>query len=303
MKIGIPRALAYHRYGVLWESFLQELDIPYITGGETTRKTLEEGSKHAVDESCLPLKLYMGHVSALLGRCDRIFVPRLRDMGRWDEFCVRFWGLPDTVRGTFAGARLLTYELKSKHPLLQEHAFLRMGKLLERGRFAAARAYRYAKMRQMEADFQRFSHERMGLRARGMKILIAANPYLAHDPVLGGRLARLLRDLGAVPIFPNAWNPELCKQQSKQISENLYWGFQRETLGAVHLARGQVDGVILLTAFPCGSDCLANELVLRRVRDVPVTQVILDEHQGEEGLRTRLESFLDMVSGRRRSDV
>jgi len=299
MTIGIPRALAYHRYGTLWETFFDELGVSYVVSGETDRRILETGAKYTESESCLPHKLYMGHVHSLLGRCDRVFVPRFVRFSRREEFCVRFWGLPDTVRGTFAETDVFGYTLCSGGRWSQEGAFLRMGRNLGGSVLASVRAYRIAARRQRELDFKRFSRGRASLRANKPKILLAANPYIAYDPILGGRIGQLVRAFGAVPVFADAWDPMLSKEAAGEISTDLYWGFQRETMGAVHLARGQVDGVILLTAFPCGSDCLANELILRRVRDLPVIQILLDEHQSHEGLQTRVESFLDMIAGER----
>jgi len=299
MTIGIPRALAYHRYGTLWETFLEELDIPHIVSGETNQTLLAEGQRHTVDESCLPLKLYMGHAHALLDRCDTLLVPRLERLGKEDEFCVRFWGLPDTVRATFVGVRLLTYERKSGNPLAEQFAFLQMARTLGKSHRAAIRAYRLAEARQRETDFRRFSASHALLRARVPKILVAAQSYVSYDPRLGGTVAALIRRLGAAPIFIEGWDRAACHKAAEHISQDIYWTLNREILGAIHLARGRVDGVILLTAFPCGSDCLANELVLRRVKDVPVIQLLLDEHQSSEGLTTRLESFLDLIAGRR----
>lgn len=299
MTIGIPRALAYHRYGTLWETFFAELGISYVVSGETDRKMLEAGVRHTESESCLPHKLYMGHVHSLLGRCDRVFVPRLARLSRRAEFCVRFWGLPDTVRETFAGVETCGYTLRSGRRIPRDAALVRLGRGLGCSAFRSLGAYRLAVRRQSEADLRRFFSGRRLLRANQPKILLAANSYIAYDPTLGGAIAQSLRRLGAMPVFADAWDPAHCIEAAGEISTDLYWHFQRETMGAVHLARGQVDGVILLTAFPCGSDCLANELILRRVRDLPVTQILLDEHQSHEGVQTRLESFLDMLAGRR----
>ena len=299
MTIGIPRALAYHRYGTLWKTFFDALHIPYIVSGETNREMLETGAKYTESESCLPCKLYMGHVASLRERCDSIFVPRLTHMGRGEEFCVRFWGLPDVVHNTFSGIKTHGYTLRSKYLPMQKLAFLKLGHSLGSAISASARAYRLALSRQKEADFLRFSQGHIALKTHRPKILLAANPYVSYDPTLGGTVGKLIAQLGATPIFTDAWNRTQCKEASRQISHDLYWTFQRETLGAIHLARQQVDGIILLTAFPCGSDCLANELVLRRVDGLPIIQILLDEHQGSEGLRTRIESFLDMVESRR----
>ncbi|MCL2563562.1 MAG: acyl-CoA dehydratase activase-related protein [Oscillospiraceae bacterium] len=298
MTIGIPRALAYHRYGTLWETFFEELGIPHIVSPETNQTLLAEGIKHTVDESCLPLKLYMGHAHALLDRCDALLVPRLERLGKRDEFCVRFWGLPDTVRATFQDVPLLTYDRTSARPDSEKRAFLQIAKSLGKNYRAAANAYRAAQNRQREADFQRLAQNRPLLRAKAPKILIAAQSYIAHDPRLGGEVISLIRDLGAAPICIEAFDRTACHKAAQHISTDLYWTLSREILGAIHLARGRADGVILLTAFPCGSDCLANELVLRRVKDLPVIQILLDEHQSREGLATRIESFLDMVTCR-----
>ncbi|MCL2367477.1 MAG: acyl-CoA dehydratase activase-related protein [Oscillospiraceae bacterium] len=298
MTIGIPRALGYHRYGTLWETFFKELGLSYVVSGESNRHILAGGVKHAVDESCLPLKLYLGHAASLLDRCDLLLVPRFERLGKRDEFCVRFWGLPDTVRSTFTDTDLLTYELKSPKPRAQQRAFLRMGYALGIGSLYTAKAYQRALTQQLEADFRRLSRGRVYLRTRLPKILIAANPYITYDPLLGGTVARLIRDLGAVPIFVDGWPKATCREEASALSTDLYWHFSREILGAIHLARERVDGVILLTAFPCGSDCLSSELVLRRVDKLPVTQILLDEHQSHTGLQTRLESFLDMIRSR-----
>ena len=58
--------------------------------------------------------------------------------------------------------------------------------------------------------------------------------------------------------------------------------------------------MILLTAFPCGTDSLVNELVIRRVHEVPVIQLLMDEQQSDAGLQTRIESFLDILGERKR---
>jgi len=296
MTVGIPRALGYHRYGVLWETFLQELNINYVVSDRTNFSLLTEGAKHSVDESCLPLKVYMGHVASLLDRCDLILVPHYRRLGKNDEFCVRFWGLYDMVQNTFVDAKLLSYPLLSGRPGHQLAGFVRMGKLLGKDHLSSIKAYFVALKRQQSADKNCIDKGQAVLASNVPKILLAAQPYMASDALLGGTLARLIRKQGAMPLFPDAWDRTLCRNRSLELSSDLYWTTNREILGAIQEARGQVDGIILLTAFPCGSDCLTNELILRRVRDLPIIQILLDDTQGMAGLETRIESFLDMIA-------
>ena len=297
MTVGIPRALAYYRYGTLWEAFFQELGINYVLSEETHQGLIAEGLRHTVDESCLPAKLYMGHVSALVDYCDLLLVPRLYRLGKQEEFCARFWGLYDTVRLAFPRNRILSYELNSARASHEMAGFVSMGKVLGKSISATVKAYRAAKVYQQTKIDENIRGGQIRLSQSGPKILIAAQSYILHDPFIGGMVARLVREQGGMPIFVDNWEAKECLLHSSKISKDLYWIANREILGALQLARGIVDGVILLTAFPCGSDCLANELALRRVNDLPIAQIIMDEQQGSEGLQTRIESFMDMISG------
>ena len=298
MTVGIPRALAYYRYGALWEAFLRELSVNYVLSEETHQGLITEGAHHTVDESCLPAKLYMGHISSLVGRCDLILVPRLYRLGKQEEFCVRFWGLHDMVRLTFPKVRLLSYQLRRAQTSHEMIGFLNMGRMLGKGMNTTIKAYCAAKAYQQAKINESLQKGQARLSQSGPKVLIAAQSYISRDPFLGGVVARLVCEQGGVPLFTDDWRASECLPCSAEISKDLYWIANREILGALQLARGFVDGVILLTAFPCGSDCLVNELILRRVNDLPVTQIIMDEQQGSEGLQTRIESFMDMMIAR-----
>ena len=64
-----------------------------------------------------------------------------------------------------------------------------------------------------------------------------------------------------------------------------------------------MDGILLVTAFPCGTDSLANELVLRREKHLPIAQILLDEQQGMAGMQTRIECFMDILHERSCANV
>ena len=73
--IGIPRAMLYHRYSVLWDSFFSGLGIGTVVSEPTTKGILEEGTSYAIDEACLATKIFLGHVKSLIGKCDYILIP------------------------------------------------------------------------------------------------------------------------------------------------------------------------------------------------------------------------------------
>ena len=87
-------------------AFFQELGIETVTSPATDRAIQERGTALAIDEACLSLKIYLGHVAALVGKCDFILVPRVSNYGRHRSMCTRFESTPDLVpRFTAFGGR------------------------------------------------------------------------------------------------------------------------------------------------------------------------------------------------------
>ena len=295
MVIGIPRALMYYRYGHLWKNFFALLGCETVESGGAGREILSEGLKYSPDESCLPAKAYLGHVRSLIGRCDYILVPRFNDFGKNDKLCERFFGLYDTVSNTFPGAPLLDYNLCLSARRGECPGFLGMGSRLG---FSCARslpAYREAKRLQQKADDENAAAQRRLLDSEGTKALVVSQPYVAHDPFIGEAVGEALRGLGVIPVYSDYCGRGLCGRAAPDIARNLYWTMSREAVGAISLLKDKVDGIILLSAYPCGTDSLVNELVMRRVSGLPVIQLLLDEHRSEAGLLTRLESFADVI--------
>ena len=61
IKIGIPRAFLYYRYGVLWKNFFESLGCNVILSPETNKEILDLGVNNTIDECCLSYKIYIGH--------------------------------------------------------------------------------------------------------------------------------------------------------------------------------------------------------------------------------------------------
>lgn len=303
MTIGLPKALLYYRYEHLWNTFFNELGCNVITSRDTSQAMLAEGIALSVGECCLPVKLFMGHIASLEGRCDYILVPRFETLGKNEEFCVRFWGLPDIVRNTFPDVPLISYNLNGRLPAGERRSFLHMGKILGKSSMQTLRAYRSAVQEQQRQDRMSEEKQLKLFHASGAKVLLVSQPYIIHDAYVGNPLIRILHEQGAVLVFADRCNRQACRAISKSITKDLYWTLHEEIIGAIPLLKNNVDGVLLVTSFPCGSDSLVNELILRRVKELPITQIILDEQQGEAGLQTRIESFMDIVHERRHACV
>lgn len=110
-SVGIPRALLYYRYGVLWEAFFKALGRNVVVSSPTDRAVLAAGEALSVDECCLASKLYFGHAAQLIGQCDALFVPGYANEGRLASYCTKFQALPDLVASTFADRGVRTASL------------------------------------------------------------------------------------------------------------------------------------------------------------------------------------------------
>jgi hypothetical protein len=96
--IGIPRALLYYYFYPAWRAFFESLGRTCRVSGKTTKSVIDSGIKVTVDEACLPVKAYHGHVMALSGECDNVFVPRLVSVERKAYICPKLMGSPDHGR-------------------------------------------------------------------------------------------------------------------------------------------------------------------------------------------------------------
>ncbi len=299
MTIGLPKALLYYRYHVLWENFFHRLGFKTVTSGETNKKILEDGIQYSIDECCLPFKVYMGHVYSLIGKCDYILVPRVVNYGEKNIVCTKFNALYDNVRNTFSNAPLLHYNIEVKRGFTEQAGFLQMGMALGKDPLKTLMAYRAAKRAQEQHNLQqaRLQDEILNTSDK-LKILIVSHPYNTYDKLIGEPLTRYIQSLGGTAVYADRTDKASCIRESTKLSQSLYWLYNKELIGSVRLLEKKIDGVILLTAFPCGPDSLVNELMIRKIKDLPVINIVLDELQGEAGLQTRIESFMDILRER-----
>lgn len=304
MTVGIPRAFLYHRYKALWETFFETLGCEVVYSRETDKKILNTGIMYAIDEACLSSKIFLGHVESLIGQCDMIFVPRIASLGYREDLCTKFFALSDIVRNTFRsrGIEVLdcNIDVRKSHSELQ--AFLRLGKKLGKKKPMVLYAYMMAKQAERIRHDDLLRRQDALLEKDGLKILLVGHGYNVYDKLIGQPVIDILKSMDATPIMADVVDYKTALEKSKELSETLQWAFNRELVGAVQLYRDRVDGIILLSAFPCGPDALVNEILMRRVKDIPMLTLLLDNQEGTAGIETRLESFIDIIRFRQEAN-
>ena len=312
-RIGMPRALLHYRYGTLWTTFFEALGCDVVLSDPTDRSTVARGDALSNDECCLASKIYLGHVASLVnsGECDAVFVPSIANVGRRRGFCTKFQALPDLVANTFADQRIEVLsclvnevdEHKSMKDALIELATQRYTGPREAKRAwkAAARAQeqaeRAATLRQTRALSQLEAARAAARRPEDapLAILLAAHPYLAHDAFMGGALTDLLESMNAVVLFADEADRERSLQASFDFSDTLPRIVNREIIGAITQLHHRVDGIVLVSAFPCGPDSMTDDAIVRCIQGKPVLNLTIDAQSGTAGLETRVESFIDIL--------
>lgn len=303
MKVGIPRALLYYKNEKLWTKFFDELGIEYIISPETNKEIIENGSKYAIDETCLPIKIFLGHVDYLIGKCDYVFVPVIKTSEN-SETCLNFRAQYDLIKNAFRNKdiKILFYNDNSDKKQKEHKAFKKLCKYLGIKRSLGKYAYRLAKQTQLYYEFFRSENQEEVLKTtKKLKVLILAHAYNVGDKYVGEPIINMLKKLDAEPIIAEYFDFKKCYNASLKVSKTMPWSYNRHLLGALELYKGEIDGAILITTYPCGPDSMCDEMIVRTYKDIPIVTLTIDAQDATAGIETRLESFVDILNFKRKN--
>ena len=325
-KIGIPRTLAYFAYYPFCKVFFEELGHEVVLSSPTSRAILDDGVKEAVNDACIPIKIYHGHVLDLADKVDWIFCPRLVSVRKHGDFgtetfCPKFLGLPDMIRLAIDKLpRLLEVRVdlkKGKDEL--SGVFIQVGTQLGNGLVEIKKALtqavkaqkKYRKLLSREIlphvalEMLEQQAERLPRDAEyDLKIAVVGYPYVIYDAYINAGLLKILEKEGAKVYTQDMLSDKELDRQARTLPKSMFWYFSnRAVYGGLHfMNRQDIDGIIHVTAFACGPDSMVDRLLeieCRRRNAIPYLSITIDEHTGEAGVRTRIEAFLDMLRYRR----
>ena len=299
IKIGIPRAFLYYRNYILWKNFFERIGCNIVLSPNTDSDIVKIGSKLSVDESCLPSKIYLGHINYLIDKCDYVLVPRIYSYGRKKRVCVKFNGIYDVVNNVFSDIKILDYDidnLKFKYELFE---FIKMGLKFNKNIFRIMYAYIIGKIKEYRYNKNLILKQNNVMRSNKLKILIVSHPYIVYDKYLSSNIINYLKDEDIDILYSDRMNRKESIYYAEEESNTLYFLYSKENIGSAFYYKDLVDGIIFLSSFPCGVDSLVNELVIRKLNNVPCINIILDDSTSTGGLYTRLESFVDIIKARR----
>ncbi|MBM7581653.1 putative nucleotide-binding protein (sugar kinase/HSP70/actin superfamily) [Caldicoprobacter guelmensis] len=315
MKIGLPRALLYYNYYPLWHAFFEELGCQVVTSSTTSKSTLDRGVMNCVDDACLPIKLFHGHVVDLIGRADAVFIPRLVSICPGEYICPKFIGLPEMIKSSIKGLPellVLNYNAHRNHKDVHK-PYIELGKIIGVKPSKVMLALQKATEKQQAYEMLLRKGQTPLDILKGRKyskkeeckgiIGLIGHPYLLYDEFISMGIISKLRNRGYDVLVPENIEQSQIEMACSQMPKKLFWSYGKKLLGSglTMLEEKKVVGIVFLSSFGCGIDAFIVELLQRynhRQYRIPSALITVDEHSGQAGFDTRLEAFIDMVEWR-----
>ena len=297
IKIGIPRALTYHRYGVLWKHFFQGLDCKIVLSPETTRNILDLGINNTIDECCLPYKIYLGHVLYLSDKCDYILISRISDYGKKNRVCPRINGTVDNIKYLIPRNRMLYYNIEYTSLAYEFFGFLKMGLKITKNPINIIYSYIKAKNKQKQYDITKENEEKNKLTSKQKKILLISHFYNLKDKFISGYIIDYLNQNDVTLLYATYLDKDLAASFSEYFSDTLYWKYSKEMIGALYYYLHRLDGIVFISTSPCGIDALVNNLAILKNQHLPILNLLIDENTNTSTLETKLNNFVNMLKG------
>ena len=315
-RVGIPSSLFYYVHFPMWQTFFSELGIEVVVSGQTTKSLLDAGVKEALADTCMPVKIFFGHVISLKDKVDYLFIPRVVCLNRETIYCPKFLGLPDMIRHSLTGMPpIIEVTMDARDSLnSQWKAYLQVGKIFGLGKYKILKAYMKATgtARRFKALLRSGLHPPEAIeilksgaaaprpsKKAGMVFAVLGYPYEVHDYFISVGLVNKLKRMGISVVTMENLSPRKISR-ANILEKKMFWTFSDMALNSAYylFKKGSVDGIIHLTAFGCGPDSMVDklmEMASKDYPDIPYTSITIDEHTGDAGIATRLEAFVDMV--------
>lgn len=295
MKLGIPRGLLYYKYYPFINTFFDEIGAEIIISPDTNKALLDQGVKYCVDDACLPIKVFHGHVAFIKDKCDIVFIPRVMQLFKGEFICPKFCGLPEMIKNNINNMpRIIDIPIYAYSNEKLKKWALDCGSLITKNKNIIDRAFNNAIREQQALSFGINDTE------YPIKVALVGHPYNIYDSFINMNLIKKLHKLGIGVITEEKIKSIYINESTAKLYKKPFWTFARNSYGfCTYLAeKGAVDGIIYISSFACGIDSIVIELIKERMENFPVLILKIDEMTGEAGFDTRLEAFFDMLEGR-----
>ena len=321
--IGIPRAISYYSNYPFYYGFFTALGLDIVLSDKTTSKTINDGCKFVVSDTCLPVKVYVGHVINLLEKgCETIFIPSLQASAYKVNNCSKIRGLPEIIRNVIdKPINIIDPEINKTEGISFKdfcYDFAARFDIFDKDFIETAAKKGW----EVYDNFHKMANSGLGFEdalnnavkgimvtkpvqvVKPLSVVIMAHGYNLFDERISLNLIKKLDKMGVKSYTALNVTKENAIKSIEELGEIQYWANELELTGtaAYYMLNNKVDGIIALSAFGCGPDSLMVDEVQYHAKEknIPMIHINIDEHTGEAGFVTRIEAFVDMLFRKKR---
>ena len=325
-KIGIPRALSYYGNYPFYYGFFTALGIEIVLSDKTTTGIINEGVERVVSDTCLPIKVYVGHVLNLLEKgCEKIFVPSLQSSSYKINNCSKIRGLPEIIRN------VIDKPFKMIEPTIDKTEGISFKDfcydtakgfdiydkvIIDNAIKSGWKVYdNFLKMTNLGVSYETALKNAIEGKTvtkpieivNPLSVVIMAHGYNLFDERISMNLIKKLNKMGVKAYTGLNVKKDDALNSIRKLGEIQYWANELDLTGtaAYYMLNNKVDGIIALSAFGCGPDSLMVDEIQYHAKEkqMPMIHLTIDEHTGEAGFVTRIEAFVDMLIRKKRKAI
>lgn len=157
-------------------TFFEELGAETITSPDTCKEILDDGVRYCIDEACLPVKVFHGHVAAIKDKCDLIVIPRIMQLRSREFICPKFCGLPEMVVSSVPGITQTTAA-----PIYATSKSKLYGWAKDAGRMVTKELSNINRAFEAALQAHKRSDTRLKSKSYAMNVALIGHPYTIHD--------------------------------------------------------------------------------------------------------------------------
>ena len=195
---------------------------------------------------------------------------------------------------------ILNYNIDLTNKETKLIAFLSLGETLGKSYISTYKAYKKAEIYQKKCRKEKQIRQLEKLNCNKIKILLAGHPYNLYDAMIGEEVAKFLKKENIEIIYSDRIETKIIESECQKISTDIHFSHNKEILASINYYKYKVNGIIILSSFPCGIDALCLEMTLHKIKTIPIINLIFDDLSSNTGVITRLESFVDILKTIRR---
>ena len=306
--VGIPRALFTYGMFPMFNAIFKNLGFNVLLSDWSNENTIKLGQEYAMEETCFPVKLILGHVAELVSKkVDYIFFPDLYTVdhpgseSRKNFGCaymqLAFKIVNHTMELEKKGIKLVapTFAFSMGGKFMQQ-SFSNLGGLLGKSKEATGLAMKKgldAALRFEERMGENGQKTNENLDPNKLTFVIISKMYGISDPVLNLGVPDKLQDMGyqVLPFFDLPEGVDIAKEHP-----NMFWPFGQHILEPAYLIREHPNMYpVLLTHHGCGPDSVLLHYFKEIMGNKPYLNIEIDEHASKIGVTTRIEAFVNSL--------